>query len=154
MFILTHWGRDKMATIFQITYWNGFFLMKMYGLWLKFHGRFVPRSPINNIPALVQIMAWHRPDDKPLSEPMMVSLLTRIYVAWPQWVKHKYPFSWTKGWWLPSKCIPLVLYTKEVNWILSKLPLHSIGSWAEHCLTHWGLVTPYGDRHLGEHWLR
>ena len=31
---------------------------------------------INNIPALVQIMAWHRPGDKPLSGPMMVSLLT------------------------------------------------------------------------------
>ena len=28
---------------------------------------FVPKGPINNIPALVQIMAWHRPDDKPLS---------------------------------------------------------------------------------------
>ena len=30
-------------------------------------------SPINNIPTLVQIMAWRRPGDKPLSEPMMVS---------------------------------------------------------------------------------
>ena len=42
---------------------------------------------INNIPALVQIMAWRRPDDKPLSEPMMVSLLTHICVTRPQWVK-------------------------------------------------------------------
>ena len=33
---------------------------------------FVPRSPINNIPALVQIMAWCQPGDKPLSETMMV----------------------------------------------------------------------------------
>ena len=33
--------------------------------------KFVPRGPINNIPALVQIMAWRRPGDKPLSEPMM-----------------------------------------------------------------------------------
>ena len=31
-------------------------------------------------------MAWRRPDDKPLSEPMMVSLLTHIYVTRPQWV--------------------------------------------------------------------
>ena len=29
---------------------------------------FVPKGPINNIPALVQIMAWRRPGDKPLSE--------------------------------------------------------------------------------------
>ena len=33
---------------------------------------------INNIPALVQIMAWCWRGDKPLSEPMMVSLLTHI----------------------------------------------------------------------------
>ena len=46
--------------------------------------KFVPKVRINNIPALVQIMAWHRPGDKPLSEPMMVSLLTHICVTRPQ----------------------------------------------------------------------
>ena len=49
--------------------------------------KFVPRGQINNIPSLVQIMAWRRPGDKPLSEPMMVSLLTHICVTRPQWVK-------------------------------------------------------------------
>ena len=34
-------------------------------------------------PALVQIMAWRRPGDKPLSEPMMLSLLTHICVTRP-----------------------------------------------------------------------
>ena len=53
---------------------------------------FVPRGPINNIPTLVQVMAWHRPGDKPLSEPMMVYLLTHICVTLPQWVKLE--FSW------------------------------------------------------------
>ena len=48
---------------------------------------FVPKVPHNNIPALVQIMAWRRPGDKPLSEPMMVSLLTHICITRPQWVK-------------------------------------------------------------------
>ena len=51
-------------------------------IWL----RFVPKGPINNIPALVQIMAWRRPGDKPLSEPMMVCLTTHICVTRPQWV--------------------------------------------------------------------
>ena len=46
---------------------------------------FVPKGPINNIPALVQIMAWRRSGDKPLSEPMMVSLPTHIWVTRPQW---------------------------------------------------------------------
>ena len=49
--------------------------------------KFVPKGPINNIPSLVQIMVWHRPGAKPLSEPMMVSLLTHICVTRPQWVK-------------------------------------------------------------------
>ena len=44
-------------------------------------------GPVDNIPALVQIMAWRRPGDKPLSEPMMVGLLTHICVTRPQWVK-------------------------------------------------------------------
>ena len=53
----------------------------------KISMKFVPKGPINNIPALVQIMAWCQPGDKPLSEPMMVSLLTHMYVTRPQWVK-------------------------------------------------------------------
>ena len=48
--------------------------------------KFVPKVRINNIQALVQIMAWRRPGDKPWSEPMMVSLLTHICVTRPQWV--------------------------------------------------------------------
>ena len=36
--------------------------------------KYVPKGPINNILALVQIMAWRRPGDKPLPEPMLVSL--------------------------------------------------------------------------------
>ena len=45
-------------------------------------------GPINNTPALVQIMAWRRSGDMPLSEPMIISLLTLIWVTRPQWVKH------------------------------------------------------------------
>ena len=54
---------------------------------LKISLRFVPKVRINSIPALVQILAWRRPGDKPLSEPMMVSLLAHICVTRPQWVK-------------------------------------------------------------------
>ena len=32
---------------------------------------FVHRSPIDNKPALIQVMAWRRACDKPLPEPMM-----------------------------------------------------------------------------------
>ena len=33
--------------------------------------KFVPRSPINNKPAMVQVMAWRRTGDKPLPEPVL-----------------------------------------------------------------------------------
>ena len=49
--------------------------------------KFVTKGPINNFPALVQIMAWCRPSDRPLSEPMRVRLPTHICVIRPQWVK-------------------------------------------------------------------
>ena len=49
--------------------------------------KFVPKGPIKNIPALVQILAWRGPGDKPFLEPMVVSLLTHICVTRPQWVK-------------------------------------------------------------------
>ena len=48
--------------------------------------KFVPKGPINNIPALLQIMSWRRQGDKPLSETMMVSLLMHICVTRPHWV--------------------------------------------------------------------
>ena len=53
---------------------------------IKISLNFVPNGPINNIPALVEIMAWRRPGDKPLSEAMMVNLPTHICVTRPQWV--------------------------------------------------------------------
>ena len=53
---------------------------------IKISLKFVPKGPINNIPALVKIMAWRRSGDKPLSEPMMVSWPTHICVTRPQWV--------------------------------------------------------------------
>ena len=53
---------------------------------IKISLEFAPEGLINNIPALVHIMAWRRPGDKPLSEPMMASLPTHVCVALPQWV--------------------------------------------------------------------
>ena len=62
----THWDRDKIVAIYQTT---------VYEFGLRFHWKFLPKFRINNILALVQIMVWRRPGDKPLSEPMMVSFL-------------------------------------------------------------------------------
>ena len=67
------------------------FLNENVRISIKISLKFVPKGPIDNIPALVQIMAWHRSGDKPLSEPMMVSLLTHICVTRPQWVNSLRP---------------------------------------------------------------
>ena len=64
----------------------------MNEFWLKFR-KFVRKGSINNIPALVQIMAWRRPGDKPLSGPMMVRLPTHACVTQPQWIKPHLWFS-------------------------------------------------------------
>ena len=90
-------------------------------IWLKF----VPKVPINNIPALVQIMAWRREGDKPLSEPMMVCLLTHICVTRPQWV---IPLStgnaWMNNyfwccWWCGTSAAPAML-TQYATWAPSQ----------------------------------
>ena len=74
-------GRYNADATFKCIFLNGDVLIPT-----KISLKFVPKGPINNIPALVQIMAWRRLGDKPLSELMMVSLLTHICVTRPQWV--------------------------------------------------------------------
>ena len=71
-----------------------FFQNESIWISIKISLKFVPNAPINNIPSLVQIMAWRRPGDKPLSEPMMVNLLTHICVTQPQWVNS---LHWSPG---------------------------------------------------------
>ena len=60
--------------------------MNEFRLGFRISLKFVPMVRINNIPALVHIMAWRRPGDKPSSEPMVVSLTTHVCVTRPQWV--------------------------------------------------------------------
>ena len=75
-------GRHFPDDIFKCIFFNE-------NIWIsiKTSLKFVPEGPINNIPSLVQIMAWRRQGDKPLSEPMTFRLLTHICFIWPQCVK-------------------------------------------------------------------
>ena len=49
------------------------FLNENISIAIKISLKFVLKGPINNIPALVQIMDWRRSGEKLLSEPIMVS---------------------------------------------------------------------------------
>ena len=82
----THWGHNKMAAIFQMTFSNAFSCDNVWIL-IKIPLKFVPKVSMNNIPALVQVMAWDQPaGGKPLSESVMKSLVAHIWVTLPQWV--------------------------------------------------------------------
>ena len=61
-----------MDAILQTSHLNAFFNESVC-ISLKISLKFVPRGLINTIPPLVQIMAWRRPGDKPLSETMRFS---------------------------------------------------------------------------------
>ena len=81
----THWGRDKIATILQLTFSNACSWMKNVWISIMISLQFVPFGPIDDIPTLVQIIAWRQPGDKPLSEPIMFRLLMHICVTRPHW---------------------------------------------------------------------
>ena len=77
--VLTHWVWDI---------WRGFadiiikciFLNENVRILVNISLKSIPKGHINNIPALVQIMACCLPGDKPLSEPMMASLQTYWHI--------------------------------------------------------------------------
>ena len=69
-----------MATISRDDIFNRIFVNENVIISIKFSLQFVPKGPINNIPVLVQIMAWRRPGNKPLSEAVML-VYWRIYAS-------------------------------------------------------------------------
>ena len=79
-------GREKLNTLsprrngrhFPDGIFKCIFLNENFWISIKFSLKLVPKFRINDMPALVQIMAWHYPGNKPLFEPMIVSLLTRL----------------------------------------------------------------------------
>ena len=62
------------------TFSNAFSWMEM-SILIKISLTFVPKCPIKDIPALLQIMACCWRSNKRLTEPMMVSLLMHIYAS-------------------------------------------------------------------------
>ena len=69
-------GRHFADDTFKRIFWN-----ENVRISIKISLKFVAKGTINNIPALVQIMAWRRPGDKPLSESMLVFVPTHIYAS-------------------------------------------------------------------------
>ena len=65
---------------------DSIFLKENVTILIEISLKFIPKGPIYNIQALVQIMAWHWSGNKLLSEPMIVRLPTHVCVTLPHWV--------------------------------------------------------------------
>ena len=89
---LKYWGRDKITAISQTTFPKSILMNKNVWILLEIYLKCVPKLRIDNITALVHIVAWRWPGDKPLSEAMMVSFLMYICLTWPQLVNKKSNF--------------------------------------------------------------
>ena len=66
--VLTHLSWDKMAANLADNIFKYIFINEKFHILIRILLEFVPRGPIDNRPALVQVMAWRRTDDKPLPE--------------------------------------------------------------------------------------
>ena len=88
--IFKHWGRDEIDNISLTTFLELFFFSESVWISIKHSLKCVGKGPTNNIVALVQIIAWRRPGDMLLFEPVMVSLPTHICVIRPQWIYNAY----------------------------------------------------------------
>ena len=69
---LPHLPLNKMAAILADGIFKLLLLKESDRIPIQISLKCVPRSPIDNNPTLVQVMAWRRTGDKPLPEPMMI----------------------------------------------------------------------------------
>ena len=114
--VLTYWGPRRNEQHFTDDIFKRIFFNKNVWILIKISLKFVPKGPINNIPSLVQIMAWRRSGDKPLSEPMMVSSPTHICVTRSQWVNR--PQSVKIMWYaelICTKCLPQGMFFFQIK---------------------------------------
>ena len=60
-----------MAAILANNIFKCIFMNEKLRILIPISLKFVPKGPIDNKSALVQVMAWRRTGDKPLPEPML-----------------------------------------------------------------------------------
>ena len=120
MKLLTRWGRDKMTSIY-ITFPNTFYPTTKKSL------QFVSNGAVNHKSKLVQAMAWHREDTKPLPESVVIQA-NGAYMSlsdWLSWLLHRigkiYPCG-EKRYCMSTRGIP-----SPYSWKLA-IPTPQVGS--------------------------
>ena len=124
-------GRHFPDDIFKCIFFNENVLIT-----IKISLTFVPKGPINDIPTLVQIMAWRRPGEKPLSEPMLVSLPTHICVTRPQLVNSCISYE------LQMKCSFVSYHPYYWLYLMRSEPNSGTFPWWSGTVTWWSKITP------------
>ena len=122
---LTHWGRDKMASVLQTTLSNTFSWMRLLQLRLRFHWSLFPR------------------------------VQSTIFQHWFRWLlcADQVTNHYLNQWWFDYRCIYLSLGLNELiaptpdgsKWQIRSCKI----SWH---LTDCGLATSYSLKYLGQHW--
>ena len=71
-----------MATTLADHIFNCIFFNEKDRIQIQISMKYVPGSPIDNTPALVQVMAWCRPGNKPLPGPVMTQFIDAYMRHW------------------------------------------------------------------------
>ena len=77
---LIHLPLDKMAAISLTIFSHSFSRMKSFVFFIRISMKFVPKGPVVNDAALVELMARRRIGDKPFSQPMLTRFTDAYYI--------------------------------------------------------------------------
>ena len=139
---------------------NRIFVNENVRISIKFPLTFVPKGPINNIPALVQIMAWRRPGDKSLSEPVML-VYWRIYaslglnelIKFQSQYKIFYAINWIENYFIEGQWVNLLQPSDTTWWHRSGSTLAQVMACcvmvpSHHWIQCWLLISSLCGIHL------
>ena len=100
-------------------------------------------------------MAWRRPGDKPLSEPMMVRLPTHICVTRPQWVNNKALWTHMSCAFIANKKCHGSKQNKPTfgsdDGLAPNMIIYHVNQCLPRCLTIYGVTQSYSV--VNTHWL-
>ena len=83
----------------------------MFEIRLQRHWNYIPKGPIDNKSALVQVMAWHRTGDKPLSEPIQTQFADA-------YMRHQGLIYFCLGFSTLGIHQPIYYYYKMIKWYI------------------------------------
>ena len=147
---------DNMADLSQTHFaddiFNCIFVNEKLRILIQISLNFVPKGPIDNKSALVQVMAWRRTGDKLLPEAMIAEFTDALYAALggDEFIRRSLVVSY---------CLNGNLWhsTETPHWVTNKMTIMFMTfsmQFLDRKLTHWGRVTHICVNKLDHHWFR